>query len=385
MASGSHNRKSKDSLNHVLNSKGKLKLCKCPLHRNNGKGTLLDQTKFKRHTKDGVQGMCADGKTLIDSYSHTLKRLQLLAVVDIGIAFKLLDSFDKIFFPITSIIKDIITKTITQKKPSKINDYKHKLQLLTELDDNLKTNNTNFYDVDLPPADKVLFNKMLHAKINKPILQLMKIKQGKWTKGSFVKDSADGELYPVEEFIFNASKKRELYDKNGVLTPYRINVHNTRAKGQRSSTLRGEKYLADGEYTEANRKMKELGNLNRNIHADHVVPLALGGVHDIKNLVALDGTENNYKKDKLTDEAFELLKKDITYLSHWHHEIFRKHQNESKELVWQYLNNSVHSLRKKVINLSEKKKFKFISNVYPHYKESQINRIIKKHFTKDGN
>jgi hypothetical protein len=39
-----------------------------------------------------------------------------------------------------------------------------------------------------------------------------------------------------------------LYDPQKQITPYRVNVHNTRAKGGRSSTLRGEKYLADGEY-----------------------------------------------------------------------------------------------------------------------------------------
>ncbi len=32
MAGGSHNRKSSDSLKHVLESEGKLKLCKCPIH-----------------------------------------------------------------------------------------------------------------------------------------------------------------------------------------------------------------------------------------------------------------------------------------------------------------------------------------------------------------
>lgn len=105
MPGGSHNRVSKVSLAHVLSSKGKKRLCKCPLHRNGGRGTLVFQTEFKRHGENGVQGMCATGKTLIDSYSHTLKRLQLLAVVDPEEAFLALDNLSKEYESIVRKIK----------------------------------------------------------------------------------------------------------------------------------------------------------------------------------------------------------------------------------------------------------------------------------------
>ncbi len=382
MPGGSHNRKSNESLSHALNSKGKFKLCKCPLHRNNGMGTKVTLTKFKRHTKAGVQGMCADGKTLIDSFSHTLKRLQLLATVDLKTAINILENFDERYSVLIDSIKNIILKTYTEQLQNFDTENIFRLKLLTKLDEKLKTNVTGYYDVDLSNIDKIKFNKLLQSYFTKEILENMRATQAIWTVGHLVKDSKDGKLYPVEEFGFNVSKKRELYDALGKITPYRVNVHNTKAKGQRSSTLRGERYLADGEYTEANRTMKLLGNANKNIHADHLIPLALGGIHDSKNLVALDGKENIYKKDKLTDEAFKLLKTDISLLSHWHHKIFLESINEPKEIVWQYLNKSVHNLIENTINLSNAKKIKFIASVYPYYKESQIIRIIKKHFTK---
>jgi hypothetical protein len=381
MAGGSHNRKSSESLKHVLQSEGKLKLCKCPLHRNNGKGTMVSQTKFKRHTLSGVQGMCAEGKTLIDSFSHTLKRLQLLSVVDEERVFEILNDFDKKYDELVNNIKIIIKRILTLKNVNNLNKNEFKLYLLTKLDEELKTNATGFYDVKIKPEEKIAFNKILQNKFTSEVLNKMKITQAKWTKGHLVLDSKDQKLYPVEDFVFNVSKKRELYTVKEELTPYRINVHNTRAKGQRSSTLRGEKYLACGEYTEANRAMKRLGNQNKNIHADHIIPLAAGGIHDERNLRALDGKENIKKKDKLTQEGFEILKKDVSFLSKWHRDVFEKHKHQGLEVVWEYLKNSVAELRKNVINLNFEEKFGFIQKVYPQYKESQIKRIIKKHFT----
>ncbi len=381
MAGGSHNRKSSDSLKHVLESEGKLKLCKCPLHRNNGNGTMVSQTKFKRHTLSGVQGMCAEGKTLIDSISHTLKRLQLLCVVDEIKTFEILNSFDKKYDELINNIKNIIKRILLLKNLNNLPENEFKLFVLTKFDDELKTNSIGFYDVKLTPEDKIEFNKILQKKFTSEILNKMKITQARWTEGHLVLDSKDNKLYPVEDFIFNVSKKRELYTLNEELTPYRINVHNTRAKGQRSSTLRGEKYLACGEYTEANRAMKRLGNQDKNIHADHIIPLAAGGIHDERNLRALDGKENIKKKDKLTEEAFEILKKDVSFLSKWHREVFEKHKHQGLEVVWEYLKDSVFNLRKNVINLEIEEKYYFIQKVYPHYKESQIKRIIKKHFT----
>lgn len=381
MAGGSHNRKSSDSLKHVLESEGKLKLCKCPLHRNKGNGTMVPQTKFKRHTLAGVQGMCAEGKTLIDSISHTLKRLQLLCVVDERKAYELLNSFDNKYDELINNIKAIINNTLKLKNTNKLPNNEFKLYLLTKLDEELKTNATGFYDIKLKPEDKIDFNKILQKKFTSTILNKMELTQAGWTEGHLVLDSKDQKLYPVEDFVFNVSKKRELYTVNEELTPYRINVHNTRAKGQRSSTLRGEKYLACGEYTEANRAMKKLGNQNKNIHADHIIPLAAGGIHDERNLRALDGKENIKKKDKLTEEAFVILKNDVSFLSKWHREVFEKHKHQGLEVVWEYLKNSVFELRENVINLHSEEKFNFIQKVYPHYKESQIKRIIKKHFT----
>lgn len=380
---GSGARVTKDSLNHVLDSEGKQKLCKCPLHRNEGKGILLPKILFRmqRGSKDGAQHMCYDGKTLIDSYSHTLKRLQLLSVVDDEKAFGILNSFDKKYDELINNIKIIIKRILSLKNENNLNKNEFKLYLLTKLDEELKTNATGFYDVKLNPDEKIDFNKILQNKFTSEILNKMEITQSKWTKGHLVLDSKDQKLYPVEDFVFNVSKKRELYTVNEEKTPYRINVHNTRAKGQRSSTLRGEKYLACGEYTEANRAMKKLGNLNKNIHADHIIPLAVGGIHDERNLRAIDGKENIKKKDKLTPEGFEMLKKDVTFLSKWHREVFEKHKHQGLEVVWEYLKNSVFELRKNVINLEFEQKFSFIQKVYPHYKESQIKRIIKKHFT----
>jgi 5-methylcytosine-specific restriction endonuclease McrA len=364
-----------------MGSKHKTKLCKCPLHRNGGAGVILPQTKFKRHGSDGVQGMCAEGKTLIDSYSHMLKRLQLLAVVDKKEAFNLLSQAGPQFKILTDRIYEIIELTLATPNSDNLNPSEYKLFLLTELDKTLKTEKSGFYDAPISPDTKIAFNEYLKTAFTPDRLDLMEEAQSNWTEGCYILDSKDGKLYPIEDFVFNVSKKRELYDKDGVLTPYRVNIHNTRTKGSRSSTLRGERYLADGEYTEANRHMKLLGNSDKNIHADHIVPLALGGIHDVRNLQPLNGKENIYKKDKLLPYALEMLKKDITYLSHWHHDAFVSVKDEPIEIIQEKLKSSVDSLLKKVLDLAEHEKFDFISKVYPTYKDSQVDRIIRKHFS----
>jgi hypothetical protein len=385
MPGGSHNRNTKQSLRHVLNSAGKSRLCKCPLHRNGGKGTLVLQTKFKRHGKAGIQGMCADGKTFIDSYSHMLKRLQLLAVSypnEINVAFK---KAPVKYGKIINNIKNIINKVLNTSNNLKLSENNFKLQLLTQLDKALKTKQTGMYDIEISPKNKLAFNEYLKNIFTPERRMLMLERQSGWTKGGFVKDSKDGKLYPVEEFAFNISKKREFYDSSKKLTPYRINIHNTRVRGGRSSTLRGEMYLADGEYTEANRRMKKLGKGKKNIHADHFIPLALGGIHDVKNLRGLLARKNLYKKDRLTPKGFELLKSDVTYLSKHHHKVFNLHKEKDIDTVQAILKMSVFKLRNKVTNMSTEKKLIFIGKFYPHYKDSQINRIIRKHFIGNEN
>lgn len=381
MPGGSHNRISRDSLSHALGSRGKMRLCKCPLHRNKGQGILLPQTEFKRHGRGSVQGMCATGKTLIDSYSHMLKRLQLLAVVRPSEIKKAFKGFDKKYNIIILKINEIIHHVLSIKKDARLSASEFKLFLLTRLDERLKTRETGFYDADLLPQEKIEFNESLKKIFTEGRLRLMEIIQARWTRGGFVLDSKDSRLYPVENFAFNVSKKREFYAPDKKITPYRINVHNTTASGQRSSTLRGEKYLADGEYTEANRRMKEIGaSMGKMIHADHFIPLALGGIHDPKNLRPLPGLENIYKKDKLTLDGFKLLKEDLRYLSHWHHAAFNQYKADGLMVVQEALRDSVDKLREFVIAMDYDEKLRFIKKVYPAYKESQIKRIIKKHF-----
>ena len=381
MPGGSHNRNTKKSLDHVFDSVGKFKVCKCPLHRNGGKGTKLSLLKFKRHGS-GSQGMCFEGKTLIDSYSHMLKRLQLLAVAsphEIEIAFS---KAPKKYISLIKNIKDIIDQVLKTPNNLKFNKNEFNLFLLTELDKQLKTKETGFYDIKMLPDDKISFNEYLKDIFTPRRKILMEKKQAEWTQGCFIVDSKDGKLYPIEEFVFNVSKKRELYNTSRKITDFRVNIHNTRAKGQRSSTLRGERYLADGEYTEANRAMRALGDGNKNIHADHIIPLALGGIHDKKNLQSLPGRENIYKKDKLTEQGLNLLQKDITFLSAWHHTLFNKHRKDDTEIIQEVLKSSVHSHVCRITNMGAKEKFKFVQNFYPNYSDKQIRRIIKKHFTK---
>lgn len=381
MPGGSHNRKSSVSLKHSLDSINKTKLCKCPIHRNFGIGTMIPQTKFKRYGDQGIQNMCAEGKTLIDSYSHMLKRFQLLTIVNKDEAYEILKRADLKFSVITNNIKSIIDKVLNIENRENMEDNEFKLFQLTELDKKLKTEKTGFYDIELSKDEKIEFNEYLKNSFTERRLFEMERTQEIWTEGCYIIDSKDQKLYPIEEFGFNVSKKRELYNSKRELTPYRVNIHNTRAKGGRSSTLRGERYLADGEYTEANRKMKELGNHDKNKHADHIIPLALGGIHDAKNLQPLSGRENIYKKDKLVEYALELLKIDMSYLSRWHHDAFNSVKDQPIELIQEVLKSSVFKLRKKVIDLNYEEKFQFISSFYPTYKDSQIKRIIVKHFT----
>ncbi len=376
---GSHNRDSSKSYEFAMDSIGKFKTCKCPLHYNKGNGTEVELTKFRRH-KVGNQGMCADGKTLIDSYSHQLKRLQLWFTVDEKIIETVFISFPKKYTLLTNKIKKLVIKVLQEKYTGSTTNIK--LQKLTKLDYEIKTKATGFYEVDLTEKEKYEFNELLKNLLTDEIKEVLYTTQLSWIKGCYVLDSKDSKLYPVEEFGFNISKKRELYDENKNLTAFRINVHNTRAKGQRSSTLRAEQYLADGQYTEANRMMKAIGKQNKKIHADHIVSLRLGGIHDVRNLQELNSTDNIYKKDKLTKQALELIQVDITYLSRWHWKVYKQNATKPREVIEVILKKSVDDFRKKIINLSHKKKFEFIANFYPTYKNSQVERIIKKYFTK---
>lgn len=329
--------------------------------------------------------MCAEGKTLIDSYSHQLKRLQLLAVAEpeeVEVAFS---KFEKKYEPLISNIKNVIKRVLAEPKPKDIPASEYKLWLLTELDRKLKTKDTNFYDINLTASEKIEFNEFLKKIFTPERLERMEQAQAVWTTGGYVLDSKDGRLYPVEGYTFNVSKKREFYGSDKKLTPYRINVHNTRAKGGRGATLRGERYLADGEYTEANRRMKEIGLTDKTMHADHFVPLALGGIHDARNLQPLPGIENIYKKHKLTIKAFELLKQDITHLSRQHHAVFNRYKDEGLEVVQEALRDSVNKAHRKILAMDEDEKIAFLQKKYPTYKESQIRRIIRKHFTADDN
>jgi hypothetical protein len=127
--------------------------------------------------------------------------------------------------------------------------------------------------------------------------------------------------------------------------------------------------------------MKAIGLANKLMHADHFIPLALGGIHDERNLRPLSGPENINKKDKLTPAAFDLMMKDPSYLSRQHRRVFHIHKNKGREVIQEALRNSVHSQYQKIIAMSEEQKFVYIQKRYPSYKESQIRRIIRKHFT----
>jgi hypothetical protein len=406
---GSHQRDTNLAIESIENNLGKFKKCICPIHYNDGKGTFINADEFNRcgDSKDGLQAMCAIGKTQIDRFSHNLKRLLTCVAFYPEIIDNLLYGInEKISANIKEIIVNNININVNNTDPNyiylfdqlsiifnnaftveQIHEKTIKnlsiLYRLHNLEKVLKSKNVGLYSAglslnDLERIDSIIkekTNKILNEKLRNDILDV--------AMGFFTIESKDNNIfYEADSCPVNFSKLNDLYDKDKNKTIFKLNIHNTKEKGQRASTDRAYSYLADGNFTEANRYMKEIGQKNKKIHADHMVALRLGGIHDQLNLTPLSDSENLKKKDRLPTEIFLKLTNNLTLLSEYHRVkiVDWIKLNYNLILIEKMLRRSVEEQIIMVKNLPYVDKEKFLKKKYPYLKSDKIERLIKKYF-----
>lgn len=417
---GSHQRDTNKAILSAINAKNLKLNCKCPIHYNDGKGTEIDASNFNRCSKSstGYQGMCASGKTEIDSFSHKLKRILTIASFSSNMKelnYILEKIFDDIDSPIKKNIIDIINKNI--KFSFELDDdyqyiynqyieiYKNYYNLneitnlslknffilsrIKILESKLKSKSVGLYTSKINLKDFQNINKKLLENTNKIKLEENiddKIK--KLSTGFFIVESKDGEnkiFYDADSMSINFSKLNDLYfsiEGNYKKSKFKLNLHNTKEKGQRTSSDRAYSYLADGDFIEANRYMRDIGQNNKKIHADHMIALRIGGIHDISNLSPLSDYSNLKKKDKLIESYFEKLKENINLLSEYHREKFIKYVENGYniKLIEVLLKKSVEEQIEFIKKMSYNDKIIYLKNKYPYLNNNKLNRIIRKYF-----
>jgi hypothetical protein len=422
---GSHQRCTKKALESAFNAENIILNCKCPFHYNNGIGTEIKAVEFNRCSKSntGYQNMCASGKTEIDSFSHKLKRILSIVAFLSNDLDSVSSIIERIFHGIDNIkIKKNILKLILDNikfsfeldenyeyilkqlliiydGDFSINEIEkislsnfNILKKINILDTCLKSKNIDLYKLGLSLNELKDINKNILENTNKiQKLEFLNSKITEVSKGFYIKESKkvkDSIYYDADTVSINFSKLNNLYfervEDNKVYykkSIFKLNIHNTREKGQRTSTDRSYSYLSDGNFIEANRHMKKIGQNNKKIHVDHIVPLRLGGIHDAINLTPLIDIENIKKKDKLTEEAYELLKNNLYLISEYHREklLMCINLNYDIRLTEQVLRDSVEEQILFVKSLSNEDKIYFLNKKY-YLKKEKIERLIRKYF-----
>jgi len=345
MSAGSQNRDTKKAISHLESAKNLKSVCKCILHaKNSAEGSLIDRTRFNRQG-NGIQSMCAEGKTLIDAIKH-----QFWRTIDIVLltAIKESNLYNKEYYDLLSIPFfqkygiDQLIKEIFQNH--NMDSFKNSLNPLSQnqvnvkiyfetsgyLEENLKLKNLKFYSIFFNDETLALqeykqlekdfknFTNVKKYEVLEDILRNLLLNDFDYSL--YVKETAqNGVFYDASMISFNWSKKNNLYIKvnNGYeITNYRGPFHNTKKKAV-GTTSRMIRFLVEGD---AINGFKEVNAYIQSIkkpgyEADHIWPLALGGKHTIENLVSLPEKENLLKKDHITFKAYCLLIESIKNMS----------------------------------------------------------------------
>lgn len=198
------------------------------------------------------------------------------------------------------------------------------------------------------------------------------------------------EFFLVSTVQPNISQSRDIYSLNKKETGYKLPLHNVCTNcmlGNRADSIRHFKYLCDGDFVGATRKMTQIGkeHIGQNMHADHIVPLRLGGKHDPLNIRPFKGVDNIEKKDKLTKEALQyMIENDIefeTLLTDWYVPEFKKYKEFRVKVIEACLRNIVDKKRSVLKRMPLENKHKELKRLYPFLSKKEIDRIIRKCFS----
>ena len=414
MAGGTQNRNAKVALEKHLSVVGKSKLCGCPIHRKNGRKTIVDATIFngQRSSRDGLQAMCKIGKTGLDSFKHKMNGWKLIYIFDKLTESNLLEKFkmslsnkEQQLFLYDSFIKIFDNILVSINVETKSDTFFEFMSVADSIiggkngfSGNSLLNQMNIYNLNLTEFG---FNQLIIDFDPTKVLNREEIKNIFELQDMFcdnlnlyVNESSKKELdlHHHSNFRTTMTKIREVYNEDG--TPFvsskgvhiRINKWNTQVQGKSDSRV--ERYFSDGDYKLANAKMREINKTG--LSADHIWPISLGGKHDSSNLEGMPLLENIRKRNNLTvDLLIRVCKNPEKYISSKYLDLFKNicsgeitqdkvvEVERSLRLAVENWNDFVSSM-----NDDEKQKFVIELLIEHNVSHNKYDKVIKDYFTK---
>jgi hypothetical protein len=380
MAKGSQNKDTAVAYEHALKSIGKTRPCNGIFHKGYPGGEKIDSSLFKR-MGDGYQFFCSDCDQARQSFQKTLKRLAALVMVDNEFRIKLPQKF----LYVQNHINELIDKA-TKQSDNPLEVYTS----LVEGDYKIAVKDIGFYETNMSVDEKkeviLLVNSIIRRdRVDDEITKMVR----NYLDDYYYKCSMCNSYYPLGESLSNHSQSRNLFSKEFQPTNLKCPVHNLCldcSSGRRADSIRQYHYLCNGDFFKAQQRMTEIGKNSNNlkIHADHIVPLRLGGKHDPINLRPLGQKDNIFKKDKITKELLEYLKdlkidfKDL--LTDWYHEVYEEVKTSNEKVIEAALRNAVDRKREAFIKMTELEKRNQLRKIYPTLNNKNLDRIIRKSF-----
>jgi hypothetical protein len=381
MTKGSQNKDSKIAYEHAIKSLGQKRKCNGIFHKGYNNGEKVESSLFKRQG-EGYQAFCSDCDQARQNIQKTLKRVGAIVMTNNKFRIKL----PKEFRGQEQIINKKIRLSVLNSK-NILNLYTN----LVEGKNKLNIKELGLYKPDLSVKQKKRFidlvNKQVRNIKNNNLIEKKLKEIGNKYK---FKCSMCKRFYLVSEVQPNISQSRDIFDLKNQPTRYKLPLHNVCylcMVGERAESIRHYIYLCNGDFTGATRMMTLIGKKYRdkNIHADHIIPLRLGGKHDPKNLRPFIGKENTKKRDKLTHEALDFMKKkNLKFkelLTDWYYPEYKKVKENNLKFIETVLRHVVDEKRNLVRSLSLEDKKNFLLNLYPTLNSKELERIIRKCFS----
>lgn len=381
MTKGSQNKDSKIAFEHAVKSIGKFLVCNGIFHKGYQGGDHVPADDFKRMGKE-YQAFCSECDQARQNFQKTLKRFAAIIMVDESFRLILPEKYERL----NRIINNKINSAI-KSSTNPIEVY----TCLVEGKEKLTVKELGFYKTDYSVSEKKELIKIISEEVrndenDKKVSEFIESVGSKFK----FKCSMCEKYILVSEVQPNISQSRDIFDLENKPTNLKLPLHNMCSncmRGNRAESIRHFKFLCNGRFVEATRKMTEIGKEyhGRNMHADHIVPLRLGGKHDPENIRPFGGKENIAKKDKLTKEAIEyLINNEIdfeTLLTDWYVPDYKKYSDARVKVIEACLRNIVDKKRFSLKKLPLEKKEKELKRLYPFLSKKEIDRIIRKCFS----
>lgn len=402
MAGGTQNRNAKKAFDIQNKYLGLSKACSCPIHRKKGIPTLVGSELFNGQG-NGLQSMCRTGKRLLDSYKHKMNSWKLLFIFDkltntsnmelIKNNFKNSNSF--LFYDrFIEISNECLSKITSKELSYKFFEF---ITLFDQIVGNRKNSllvRMNIYDSNLSEKEfeEVIEDADLNNSLEKETLRLVIELHDKFCDelNLFSIESSNKSLKHHSVFKTTLSKIRELYHEDGspfIINKMHVRGHKFNTASKTSIDNRVERYFSDGDYKEANKKVNEI-NL-KNLSADHIWPISLGGKHDISNLEEMSLINNIKKRNNISIELVERVKLNPDlFISKRYINIFNnicnsKITSSTVSLLVRALQNEISIWLDNLKELSTDKKELFVNNFLIEHnmsllkKDSLINDYLK--------